>query len=467
MCRNRFYAPSFLPFLASLLFIFPVQPVQAQSDNSPNLPSLIDEIEGPFSGTWLLDNGQYNARWDNGAIAVITVASFTPQSVVLYRTDTPDSVSAGLTAVYTGQMSSTGDSVENGSVTWTWPGVPGYPVTRNWSASWEGVQIFLEDNNITGTTPSVVVGQRINLKTELSNNVACTLPMWSVEGLTVAGFEALPSFYDPTAGSALPTDFTKPSDTERFYWVRGGSFSVTASCMLGGQTLSTQVTFNVHMPNIPPVLTTMGTIGIVETRPGEESLQLGTSSSDIGIKFQTVPRSTGAYQWIQTVSIHAILLTPKGNHEITVSNELDTYYPYNGLKPGAQSSEKDYPGATLVASLFTKVSESFSARMYLMWNPQLPSNCVLPSTEAGTGTCTSISVPLGYVDWQWTGAAQYTSHKQWELVRGSTSKGARPFVHSTAFPHWLGRSISGCYPDCGRQHQTLFSSSDFFQVDSQ
>jgi hypothetical protein len=452
-----------LPVLTFLLFSHQL-PSQAQGQDTPSVPGVIDETEGRWSGTWTLNNGRYEAQWNNGAKAILTIGSFTPQSVLLNRTDTADSGSRGLTAVYTGQIASTGDKIVNGHVTWTWPGVPGYPATGTWNASWAraiaNVKILLNGRDVTDTTPSVVVGQQINLAVSLSGDATCTLPMWSVEGLTVAGFEALPSFYDPKGGSAVPTDFTKPSETQRFYWVRGGAFLMTASCMSGGQTLSAQAAFNVNMPNFPIVTATTGSIGIVEREPGERWLQLGTSSTDIGIKFQTVRPSTGAYQWVQTLSIHADLLTPRGNHPIVISNELDTYYPYNGLKPRDQFYEKDYPGAMLDQNLFTKISESFSAHMFLMWNPRLPANCILSSTEAGAGTCTSISVPLGYIDWRWSGAAQY-ARKQWKMIRGSTSTGAGPFVQSTIFPHWFDKFTSACYPDCGRLQQTLFSSGNF------
>jgi hypothetical protein len=101
---------------------------------SLGLPFDIKEMEGPFAGTWILNEGEYEAEWNNGAAAELTVQSFTPQSIVLKRTDTADSVSAGMTAVYSGQLSADGYSIVNGSVTWTWPGVSGYPATGAWLA---------------------------------------------------------------------------------------------------------------------------------------------------------------------------------------------------------------------------------------------------------------------------------------------------------------------------------------------
>lgn len=452
---KRFIARN-VAFVFTFLFLLLSQlPAKAQNEDAPGLPAVIQELEGSFHGTWTLHSGQYSAQWNNGARAVLTVGSFTPQSVVLNRTDTSDSVSRGLTAVYTGQIASTSDRIENGHVTWTWPGVPGYPATGTWSASWSSMKlkIHLDGKDITGTTPTVVVGQQINLRMLLSNDTTCMLPMWSVKGLTVAGFNALPSFSDPMVGSALPTDFTRSSETEQFYWVRGGVFSVTASCISGSQIVSTQASFNVVMPSITAVKIEMGKIDIVKA--GKDTfLRFGTSSNGINFEAKQPPR-TGIYQWVQTLSrIQAIFHTPTGNQSTSVANALDTYYPYNNniRYPNGVLSVNDSPGAKLVSSLFTEISEIFSARMYLMWNPRIPSNCVLPS-EAGVGTCTSISIPLGYVDWQWTGAAQY-KNKQWKLVAGSTSRKANPFLRSSVFPFWLQRFKSGCYPNCGRA-QTL------------
>jgi hypothetical protein len=113
-------------------------PMVAEAQNPPpaGIPSTLDETEGPFSGVWTWNGSGYNATWNNGAIAILTVSSFTSASVVINRTDTSASVSAGLTAVYTGKISSGGNSIVNGSVTWTWAGVPGYPATGTWTASW-------------------------------------------------------------------------------------------------------------------------------------------------------------------------------------------------------------------------------------------------------------------------------------------------------------------------------------------
>ena len=102
------------------------------------LPRDFLEWEG-HPGAWTWDTDHFDGYWSENAgpaTATLTVQSFTPQSVIINRTDTAGSVSYGLTAVYTGQISSSGNGIVNGSVTWTWPGHSGYPSTGTWTANW-------------------------------------------------------------------------------------------------------------------------------------------------------------------------------------------------------------------------------------------------------------------------------------------------------------------------------------------
>lgn len=98
------------------------------------LPVIISEAENTYVATWTWTGSSYNAVWNEGSIATMTVVSFTPASVIINRVDTTG-VSAGLTAVYNGQIS--GKSIVNASATWTWPGHAGYPATGTWVATWQ------------------------------------------------------------------------------------------------------------------------------------------------------------------------------------------------------------------------------------------------------------------------------------------------------------------------------------------
>ena len=66
----------------------------------------------------------------------MTVASVQGKTFIIERTDTPQSASFGLTAVYTGQVSADGKSA-GGAVTFTWPNHRGFPATGAWTATWE------------------------------------------------------------------------------------------------------------------------------------------------------------------------------------------------------------------------------------------------------------------------------------------------------------------------------------------
>lgn len=72
-----------------------------------------------FCGTWTLNGGEYAAAWSNNAKATLTVTRFDGQSIALHRVDTPDSLTAGMTADYLGDI--VGNKMK-GKVTYTWPG---------------------------------------------------------------------------------------------------------------------------------------------------------------------------------------------------------------------------------------------------------------------------------------------------------------------------------------------------------
>jgi RHS repeat-associated protein len=122
--------------LRYLLFVLPILAALltscgfAQSPPS-GAPSFQKECE-TFCANWTWAGTYYNGAWTNGAYADLTISSFSPTSIIINRTDTSGSVSYGLTAVYTGTITSSGHA--GGSVTWTWPGHSGYPATGSWTA---------------------------------------------------------------------------------------------------------------------------------------------------------------------------------------------------------------------------------------------------------------------------------------------------------------------------------------------
>jgi len=68
----------------------------------------------PLCGTWTWNNGHYDAAWPEiGVTATVTVASFTPESVIFNRADYGKEAGKW---VYTGKISTQGDSILNGDV---------------------------------------------------------------------------------------------------------------------------------------------------------------------------------------------------------------------------------------------------------------------------------------------------------------------------------------------------------------
>lgn len=128
MCR-KFIMPLKVAVLSALVLVLLSSMASAQT-----LPSLIHETEGGiYIGTWTWNGHGYNASWTNGALAVLTVQSFTQNSVVIDRTDIPGSVSYGVVGVYTGQISSDGNSIVNGVLNWTYRG---NSFSEAWTGSW-------------------------------------------------------------------------------------------------------------------------------------------------------------------------------------------------------------------------------------------------------------------------------------------------------------------------------------------
>jgi uncharacterized protein (TIGR03437 family) len=147
LATARLNAAKLLKIALSPLLYLTLSPTGASAQTKPpaGVPAVIFECDhGVYvsCGTWTWDNGHYDDYAINGAVATLTVQSFTAESVIINRTDTSQSVSYGLTGVYTGQISSQGNSIVNGSVTWTWPGHNGFPFKGTWTGSWGAPEQF-------------------------------------------------------------------------------------------------------------------------------------------------------------------------------------------------------------------------------------------------------------------------------------------------------------------------------------
>jgi hypothetical protein len=90
------------------------------------LPFSIQECETygeTACGTWTLNGDHFDARWDNGATATLTIERFDDNEVIFNRRDNNQDFAAR----YVGRRLS-GNKIE-GTVTWTAGG-------RSWSGTW-------------------------------------------------------------------------------------------------------------------------------------------------------------------------------------------------------------------------------------------------------------------------------------------------------------------------------------------
>ena len=137
---------------------------------------------------------------------------------------------------------------------------------------------------------------------------------------------------------------------------------------------------------------------------------------------------------------------------------LDNNYPYIGT----QTTTNDSPQTGVLGTEQEyELSRSFSAAMYLMWDPGLNSDgtgTCSPATNLGTATastCTgSIPVALGSVTWNFSGDAQNTFDSAqgvngWVLNSGNPSSAYNgpAFQLSNNYPQWTATATGGSLND--------------------
>jgi Sel1 repeat len=99
----------------------------AQEVKPPNLPQVMRFCGPAACATLTWNNGQYDAVYDQSSgTSTYTVELFTPQAVRIIRRE------SGGTAVLTGRISSRGDSVIDGRITWTSGPTGTFPYTMTW-----------------------------------------------------------------------------------------------------------------------------------------------------------------------------------------------------------------------------------------------------------------------------------------------------------------------------------------------
>lgn len=293
-------------------------------------------------------------------------------------------------------------------------------------------QILFENNNITGATQNVLVGQQIALTVSLPPGASpASNNPWTIDGSIVGGFNISPSGDQPTTGQVINVAYSQSAVT--FYWIGPGEFPVRYNYLLNGQPAAVSATFNVSAPVNPTVVTITGDTVSVGYIGRHLYLAFGAEGVP-GISFTASsvlpPGNSGQYQWLQLLVGESEFHTKLNGHQNNCSvpspqGALDNTYPYNST-PG-ENPVRDSPEVRILDN-DRDVTFSLAADMYLMWNPLLPQGCY-PG-----GQCTSIPVPLGYTSWQVSMEASRDSRQQNWSASGSGA--AAPFNPLIAYPEW-------------------------------
>jgi len=297
-------------------------------------------------------------------------------------------------------------------------------------------RILFGGTDVTGTTQSVVVGQKIALGS--SESIPAGLiksgDNWTIPGTLVGGYSGGTVVVPTLGGSPV------------IYWVYAGqSLVVQYSYCMNNNQCSQQVsaTFNVTGPSGGTMVSTpisspqMHINTLSDAGTSAPYLVYGNLSGSLtaptcnpcGISFLATGYtndSGGSYLFGQIINTDNIT----GSYSCTTSSGLDDQFPYGNSSPKGTA---DSPPLRLDPT-DTTLTRTFNATMYLFWQ---------------SSTTNSIPVPLGYQQWKFSGTATCSASCQsaanWAATTNSSGTGlVNAFVASTpaqpfsGYPTWSG-----------------------------
>jgi hypothetical protein len=270
------------------------------------------------------------------------------------------------------------------------------------------------------------------------------------------------------------------------------TFTFTYQLANGNQASAT-ATFNVRGPTQPNIDATTGQLVLVNTTPiqGHPNLHVERMNfAGPGIRFTLsatppVPANPGAYFFTQLISVDTDSILDGNGFRVCTANvfnadpgpQLDTFFPYPSVV-NTPASTNDSPGISLNLSSdpnnnqinSAEVIRTFSAKMYLMWDPGLNANGVSgctpahgvfdpslppPGFQITPSNCDgSIPVPLGFVPWSFSSdgintqygipSSQQFSETQTTFVFGCRNNAVNPvFQQSSKIPTWSTSFVFG------------------------
>ncbi|MGH9561434.1 MAG: hypothetical protein ACRD3S_08260, partial [Terracidiphilus sp.] len=334
-------------------------------------------------------------------------------------------------------------------------------------------QIMFNGQNISGTTQAVVAGQQIPLSVPTPTGYTIQSQSWffahqsAITGGFVNGAGTSGSRPSASSGGAEAPDPPLTQNSITFYWVDPGDNGETVTytyTLNNGQSASATATFNVGGPTGNLLLT--GTmqpnnqgvgIGVFGGLSKLSTVNTPVPGGTVGISFTanaaTPQNDAGSFQWVQLINgDQTDLISSTGANACPVNPDsgLDTTYPYAAV---TATTTYDTPASNLV-SIYGELERSFTATMYLLWDPALPAGCAPASTTAqGTSTvsnCTSTPIPLSSVQWHWSGCGinklvNQANGTTWNLQCGINNVSAS---QAAGYPEWNNTTTAGVH-NCG------------------
>jgi hypothetical protein len=299
-------------------------------------------------------------------------------------------------------------------------------------------RIFFDGRDVTATRQTVAVGQLIQLTVVLHPGVQIQSEYWSIgnPGDYTGGF-----LHALFLGGPQPV--VREGPATRFYRITPGE-NRTVSYQLrltNGTAANAFVTFDVEGPRSPEVQVDSEKVAISQPTPNSSLLGLLGPGISFRAHYSLPGRMLKNFTWVQLIQSDVITLknsgttwscVPKSQPVSSVGSGLDTVFPYDTHNPTLDNPQIHLP------SDITEYSRVFRARMYLLWT---------------SGLSNSIAVPLGFVEWTFSGdvALRLANTNEWVLVSssGGPHDPVSPFTRSHVYPFWNSlvpyTQILACY----------------------
>ena len=304
------------------------------------------------------------------------------------------------------------------------------------------VSIYLNGSNVTNQTLTqpVIVGQQVALTSSVTGGLPSSWSWTLSTGNYVGGYSVpgspgnngnmgcLVDANAPNPNQCVPPGtpvVTSGPDLTIYFVPPVPAGPVTVTLTVAGSWLgppqTANVTFNVIAPLNAGVAVT-GLQGPTVVPGAQPVLQLGNPPPGISFQGSATPPAgyAGALLYVQLLQLrNAVFVYPNGTSSTCVGSGLDTEFPYRFSNPPVNTQTNDTPSLNLTSAYYTSESVSDAYSMFLMWQPTLAN---------------AIPVPLGYVDWAWTGLATFIWNS-WVLTNAPEA-GFSVTQPTTTYPQW-------------------------------